>query len=554
MHSIVRLGLLSIALILAVPLQAAVDGIVNARIHVLDADRTQASALAWNASGRIVHVGDAESLADAYPELEPTDLGGQVVLPGLIDAHGHVMGLGLARLQADLVGAESVDEVIERLREHAGNLPDEAWLTGRGWDQTRWEGSEFPSSADLDEAFPDRPVYLVRVDGHAAWANSAALEHATGDLSGDWQPQGGHIHRDAEGEPTGILIDTAMPYVADAMPEPTAEERDLALNLALEEIARYGLTGVHDAGASLADFRLFRQRDEAGELSVRIHALADGDAEMLDWLCENGMFAGDRLTARGVKLYTDGALGSRGAALLEDYSDDPGNSGLLFHSDEELQAMVDRAMGCGLQLGIHAIGDAANRQVIEALVAGQESHPDNPGRHRIEHVQIIAVDDIPRMAEHDIIASMQPIHATSDMRWAEDRVGAERLAGAYAWQRILDADVHLALGSDFPVEPVNPWLGIQAAVTRQDRDGHPDGGWLPDQRLNVDEALRGFAIDAAFAGFAEADTGTLELGKHADFIVIDADPYQVDPTALAYIKVLQTVVGGESVYQRQGGE
>lgn len=550
MHSTVRLGFMSAVLMFAVPLQAAVDGVFNARIHTLDADRTEASALAWDASGRIVHVGDADSLAEAFPQLEPTDLDGRLVLPGLIDAHGHVMGLGLARLQADLVGAGSVDEVIKRLQAHAENLPDEAWLTGRGWDQTRWEGREFPSAADLDEAFPDRPVYLVRVDGHAAWVNSAALEHATDDLSGDWQPQGGNIHRDEDAEPTGILIDTAMPYVADAMPEPTGEERELALDLALAEIARYGLTGVHDAGSSLADFMQYKRRDEAGELTVRIHALADGDAEMLKWLCDNGTWQGGRLIARAVKFYTDGALGSRGAALLTDYSDEPGNRGLLFHADDELQAMVDRAVGCGLQLGIHAIGDAANRQVLEALITGQEVQPDNPGRHRIEHVQVIAVDDIPRMAEHDIIASMQPIHATSDMRWAEERVGTERLAGAYAWQRILDAGVHLALGSDFPVEPVNPWLGIHAAVTRQDRDGNPEGGWLPDQRLSVDETLRGFTVDAAYAGFAENRVGTLEAGKYADFIVIDADPYQVDPADLAGIKVLKTVVGGEEVYRK----
>ena len=532
------------------PLIAATGGIVNAHIHSLDAERSQAEAMAWDEAGRIVYLGDAEGLAEAHPDLNPEDLEGRVVLPGLIDAHGHVMGLGLARLQADLVGAESIDEVIDRLSEHAQNLPDEAWLTGRGWDQTRWEGREFPSAADLDEAFPDRPVYLVRVDGHAAWVNSAAMQHATEDLSGDWQPQGGNIHRDDESEPTGILIDTAMPYVADAMPEATGEERELALDLALSEIARHGLTGVHDMGASLADFMQFKRRDEAGELTVRIRAMADGDDEMLKWLCDNEPWTGERLTARGVKFYTDGALGSRGAALLADYSDEPGNTGLLFHSDEQLQEQVDRAMGCGLQLAIHAIGDAANRQVIEALIAGQADFTDNPGRHRVEHVQIIAVEDIPRMAEHDIIASMQPIHATSDMRWAEERVGTDRLAGAYAWQRMLDAGVHLALGSDFPVEPVNPWLGVHAAVTRQDLDGNPDGGWLPDQRLSVDEALRGFILDAAFAGFAEGHTGSLESGKQADFIVIDADPYQTDPADLAEIKVLQTVVGGEVVFRR----
>ncbi len=527
---------------------AATGGIVNAQIHTLDTERSAAEAMAWDESGRVVYLGDSAGLAQAHPELEPTDLDGRVVLPGLIDAHGHVMGLGLARLQADLVGADSVDEVIRRLQTHAENLPDNAWLTGRGWDQTRWEGREFPSAADLDAAFPDRPVYLVRVDGHAAWINSAAMAHATEDLSGEWQPQGGNIHRDEEGRPTGILIDTAMPYVADVMPEPTGKERELALDLALAEIARYGLTGVHDMGATLADFRLFRERAAVGELSLRIHALADGDADLFAWLCDNAPHAGSHLNARAVKLYTDGALGSRGAAMLEDYSDEPGNRGLLFHTDEELRALVDRAMGCGLQLGIHAIGDAANRQVIDALAAVGPDHPENPGRHRIEHVQIIAVEDIPRLAEHDIIASMQPIHATSDMRWAEDRIGHERLAGAYAWQRVLEAGGHLALGSDFPVEPVNPWLGIHAAVTRQDRDGNPESGWLPDQRLSVDEALRGFTVDAAYAGFAEADTGTLEVGKYADFIVINVDPYEVDSSELPEIEVMKTVVGGEVVF------
>ena len=540
--------LITMYFLAAGPLSAATGGIVNARIHSLDDDRSQAEAMAWDDAGRIVYIGDTDGLAEAYPDLSPENLEGRVVLPGLIDAHGHVMGLGLARLQADLVGAASVNEVIERLKAHAANLPDEAWLTGRGWDQTRWEGREFPSAAELDEAFPDRPVYLVRVDGHAAWVNSAAMEHATEDLSGDWQPQGGNIHRDGEGEPTGILIDTAMPYVAGAMPEPTGEERELALDLALSEIARFGLTGVHDMGASLADFMQFKRRDEAGELTLRIHAMADGDGDMLKWLCDNEPWAGNRLIARGVKFYTDGALGSRGAALLADYSDEPGNTGLLFHSDDELQALVDRALGCELQLAIHAIGDAANRQVIDALIAGQADFQDNPGRHRVEHVQIIAVEDIPRMAQHGIIASMQPIHATSDMRWAEDRVGSERLAGAYAWQRILEAGVHLALGSDFPVEPVNPWLGIYAAVTRQDQEGNPEGGWLPDQRLNVDEALRGFTVDAAIAGFAEERVGTLEVGKYADFIVIDADPYRIAPAALADMEVLRTVVGGEVVF------
>lgn len=547
----IRIFAALVVLALSVEAHAGAGGIVNARIHTMDADRSVAEAMAWDDDGRLIFVGEAEELMAQHPDLALANMQGRVIVPGLIDVHGHVMGLGEARLQADLVGAGSIGEVIERLEAREADLPDDAWLTGRGWDQTLWPGGDFPSRADLDQAFPDRPVYLVRVDGHAGWANSAALARVERDLDGDWQPQGGDIDRDADGEPTGILIDTAMALVEDAMPDPTSEERDLALDLALEEMARHGLTGIHDAGTSLDTFRRYRERAKKGALSIRVHALADGDAAMLEWLCGNGIYKGDRLTARAVKYYADGALGSRGAALLEDYSDDPGNDGLLFESDEAMQELVDKAMACGLQLGIHAIGDRANRQVIDALVQGQARHEDNPGRHRVEHLQIIHPNDIPRLAEHGIIASMQPTHATSDMRWAEQRLDRERLAGAYAWQKVLEAGARLALGSDFPVEPVNPWFGIHAAVTRQDREGHPEGGWLPDERLSVDQALRGFTMDAAYAGFAEDRVGSLETGKFADFVVIDADPFEVDPSELAGIGVLRTVVGGSAVYRRK---
>ncbi|MFU8762919.1 MAG: amidohydrolase [Haliea sp.] len=536
--------------VLSVAVTAAEPGaLVNARIHTLDPSASVAQAMAWDEDGRIVFLGENNELRSTYPEWPVMDAQGRTVLPGLIDAHVHVMGLGFAKMQADLTGADSLQEAIETLRIHAETLPEGVWLTGRGWDQTRWQGQAFPTAADLDRAFPERPVWLVRVDSHAGWANSAALARATQDLAGDWQPQGGAIQRDAEGQPTGILIDTAMSFVEDAMPVAAAAERARALQLALAEMARYGLTGVHDMGASREDFELYRQLDGAGELTVRISAFADGDAAMLDWLCANGTHRGNRLQARLVKVYVDGALGSRGAALLEDYSDDPGNAGLLFNSADALQALVDRALACGLQLGIHAIGDAANRQVIDAIAAGTDSHPDNPGRHRIEHVQIIHPDDIPRLAAHDIIASMQPIHATSDMRWAGARLGEARLEGAYAWASMLEHGVHLALGSDFPVEPVNPWLGVHAAVTRQ-RDGLPPGGWRPQERLTLEQALHGFTRDAAVAGFAEQEVGSLTLGKQADFIIIDADPFELQAGDLAGIAVLRTVVGGETVFER----
>jgi predicted amidohydrolase YtcJ len=346
-----------------------------------------------------------------------------------------------------------------------------------------------------------------------------------------------------------VLIDTAMPFVADAVPEPGPAVRERALELALDTMRRLGVTGAHDMGVSLETFELFRRKDEAGELTTRLTVFADGDAAMFDWLCDNGPWSGDHLKARSVKLYADGALGSRGAALLSDYSDDPGNSGLLFENDGDLQSLVDRAVGCGLQLGIHAIGDAANRQVIDAIAAAPTGAAGNEGRHRIEHVQIVHPRDIPRLAEYDIIASMQPIHATSDMRWAGDRLGEARLEGAYAWATLLEEGVRLALGSDFPVEPVNPWLGIHAAVTRQ-RDGQPPGGWRADEALTLDQALRGFTIDAAYAGFADADLGSLEAGKLADFIVVDADPAAAEPAELADIGVLRTVVGGRTVFER----
>jgi hypothetical protein len=539
---------LGLFLLLAGDPAAGQGAIVNARIHTMNPEQPHAAAMAWDAEGRITFIGDLHGFESRFPERAARDLQGRSVLPGLIDAHGHVMGLGMARLQADLVGADSLAAIVDRLEAQARDLPEGAWLTGRGWDHTLW-GNEFPDAGDLDEAFPDRPVWLERVDGHAGWANSAALARATRDLSGDWQPQGGKIHRDENGRPTGILIDTAMRFVADSVPEPDESVRARALSLALEELNRVGLTGVHDMGVSRADFELYRRAAAAGELSVRIVAFADGDAEMLAWLCDNGYWESPRLKARSVKFYADGALGSRGAALLDDYSDDPGNSGLLFHDDEALGELVDRAMDCGLQLGIHAIGDAANRQVIDALVARQAAHPDNPGRHRVEHVQVIDPVDMPRLAEHDLIASMQPMHATSDMRWAADRLGAERLEGAYAWSTLAELGVHLALGSDFPVEPADPWLGIHAAVTRQ-RDGLPPGGWRPREALSVEQALRGFTIDAARAGFSEGRVGSLAAGKQADFVVVDADPFEIEASALETIDVVQTVVGGQTVFEK----
>ncbi|MDT8439901.1 MAG: amidohydrolase [Wenzhouxiangellaceae bacterium] len=547
---LLALGLVLLASAAGPGLAAPPTGlIVNARIWTGDPGQPAAEALAWDARGRILAIGTSEALQKNWPDTPTLSLDGRRVLPGLIDAHGHVMGLGFSLLQADLVGAASIEQVITRLRAQAASLPDGTWLLGRGWDQTRWPGAAFPTAADLDEAFPDRPVLLERVDGHASWANSAAMAQVERDLSGDWQPEGGFIHRDENGQPTGVFIDKAAEVFADAVPEPGEAERELALDRALEHLVSLGVTGVHDAGTSLADLRRFLHRDAAGRLPLRIHALADGDRAALAALCRLGPVQSDRVTMRGVKFYADGALGSRGAALLTDYSDDPGNRGLLFETDAALQAQIDKAMACDLQLAVHAIGDRANRQVIDALIRGMNKHPDNPGRHRIEHVQIIHRDDIARLAEAGVTASMQPTHATSDMRWAEDRLGAQRLFGAYAWQRLRQAGARLAFGSDFPVESANPMLGLYAAITRQDLDGEPPGGWLPDQRVTLEVAIAGFTADAAHAGFAEAEVGTLEVGKRADFIVLDRDPFEIDPIEIPAIKVLSTWLDGKAVYR-----
>ncbi|GAB4168228.1 MAG: amidohydrolase [Wenzhouxiangellaceae bacterium] len=525
--------------------------IFNAVIHTMDPGKPRAGAMAWDQSGRIIALGASEELRERWPGVSAVDLGGRAVIPGLIDAHGHLMGLGLSMLNADLNGARAIDEVVERLRRHAKGLPDGAWLLGRGWDQTLWPGAKFPTASDLDQAFPDRPVLLERVDGHAVWANSAAMARVQRDLSGEWQPEGGHIHRDADGRPTGIFIDGAAELFEGVVPPPGDAERQRALEMALKHLVSLGLTGMHDMGMALDDLRRVLHWDAAGRLPIRIYALADGDREAFAALCRLGPVQGRRLVMRGVKLYADGALGSRGAALLEDYADDPGNQVLLFHGDDALQRLVDRAMGCGLQVAIHAIGDRANRQAIDAIIEAQRNFPDNPGRHRIEHVQIIHADDMPRLAAAGIIASMQPTHATSDMRWAEQRLGKARLDRAYAWRRLLDAGARLALGSDFPVEPANPLYGLHAAVTRQDRESRPPGGWLPDQRLTLEQALRGFTIDAAYAGFSEHEVGSLEVGKRADFVVLDHDPAAVRPTGLHRLKVLNTVVDGRVVHRAE---
>jgi predicted amidohydrolase YtcJ len=429
-------------------------------------------------------------------------------------------------------------------------LTEGDWLLGRGWDQNDWPVKEFPTARDLDVAFPDRPVWLRRIDGHAGWANSAALAIADQDMSGVWQPQDGYIHRGTDGQASGVLIDGAMGLVGKAVPEFSKELLLASLDLALQRMVSLGLTGVHDMGISRSVLEMYQQKINAKQFPTRVYAFTDGAGKTLDWLCENGAVEDEsgRLYMRAVKLYIDGAMGSRGAALLSDYSDDVGNSGLLFMPMEDLETQIDKSINCGFQVGVHAIGDLGNRVSLDALEIAIQKYPQNPGRHRIEHAQTLTASDIPRFAELKVIAAMQPTHATSDMYWIEERLGAERVPYAYAWRKLLDSGARLALGSDFPVEQVNPMLGIHAAVTRQDNKGWPEGGWYPEENLTREEAVRGFTLDAAFSGFMEDSVGSLESGKRADFIILDKNVFEVEASDIARIRVLQTWLDGELVY------
>jgi predicted amidohydrolase YtcJ len=529
------------------------DTLLIGRIYPTALATAPVAALAFDADGRVIAHGtgsEVRRLLDERGRGVGEVVVEGVVLPGLIDAHGHLMGLGFSLLQADLNDTHTPAQVVERLRAKAEALAPDDWLLGRGWDQNDWPGQQFPTAADLDQAFPSRPVLLERVDGHAAWANSVAMRAAGIDANTP-DPEGGRILRAADGEPTGVFIDNAINLVQRKVPVADRDQRRRALKLALDAAVAAGLTGVHDAGVSRDDLALYREFADADALPLRVHAMADGDAAALDQLCKEGLYAhpGGRLQMRAVKLYADGALGSRGAALLADYTDDQGNRGLMLEAPERLAAIIQRAAGCGVQPAVHAIGDRANRSVLDAFAA-LTPEQRRVLRPRIEHAQVVDPDDIPRFAELGVIASMQPTHATSDMPWAEKRIGAQRLRGAYAWRRFLDAGTAMALGSDFPVERVEPLLGIYAAITRQDADGKPPGGWLPDQRMTLAETLDGFTRGAAFAGHAETEIGALEVGRRADFVVLSMDPHSVRGRALLAIKVKSTWVDGRKVWPK----
>lgn len=500
--------------------------------------------------GRIVYLGpDAGAAPFRGPKTQVIDLAGRTVTPGLIDAHSHLAGLGQALESVDLTAAPTYDEVVRRVREAAAKVPKGTWVRGRGWDQNLWPVKEFPTHDALSAAVPDHPVWLTRVDGHAALVNARAMEVLQ--LGPEVQdPPGGRFLRDMEGRPTGVMIDNAMDVVGSRMPAGTVQDRERELRAAARHCLELGLTTVTDMGVGPAVVAAYTNLRKSGELPIRSALFLGDDEQWLATWFERGpqVDPNARLLIRGVKLYADGALGSRGAALLEPYSDDHDNIGLLVATGAHLEDVSRRAAQAGFQVGIHAIGDRGSLIAIDAMEKAIAGKPD--ARFRLEHTQVTRVQDLERMAKLGIIASMQPTHATSDMPWADERLGDGRLERAYAWRKVLDFGGRLALGSDFPVESADPRLGLYAAVTRQDLQGQPAGGWLPGERLTREEALRGFTLDAAWSLFLEKEVGSLEVGKRADLVVFARDVMTVPEAEIPKVEVDYTLVDGKIEYER----
>ncbi|MEO1573444.1 MAG: amidohydrolase family protein, partial [Pseudomonadota bacterium] len=486
------------------------------------------------------------------PDLDPdqvrvVDLDGRTVIPGLIDAHAHLLSEARLEQEVDVVGAATLKDALARVAEYLEDPEHrEGWVLGRGWNQVLWPGKAFPKAADLDSVEAGQPIYLRRIDGHAAWANTEALRRAGIDRDTP-DPVGGRILRNKDGDATGVLIDAAMELVDSRIPAADKEPGEKALRDTVARLNREGLTGVHQAGITIVQARQLDRLYAAGGLPLRLYlmlaASEDLDAFGAPWMDRHD----GRLTVRAVKLYADGALGSRGAALLAPYDDEPDSTGLLFQPDDALTAAVRKVHNAGFQVGIHAIGDAANRQALNAIEAVQGD--DASRRHRIEHAQIISLPDLSRLAKLGVIASMQPVHATSDMNMAEDRIGASRIRGAYAWRTLLNLGTVIASGSDFPVELSNPFHGLHAAVARTDASGMPAGGWYAKEAMTRPEALTSFTLSAAYAAHQENDVGSIEPGKWADFLILDRNIMTVPAGDIRDTQVLETWVSGTRVYR-----
>ncbi|NDW22741.1 amidohydrolase family protein [Alteromonas hispanica] len=483
-------------------------------------------------------------------DIESTiDGGGKVMLPGLIDAHGHLLGLGANLLEVNLRESTSAANAAKMVADYAFANTTQQWITGRGWNQELWSDRAFPTAKDLDSVVSDRPVVLTRVDGHAAWVNSKAMEIA-GITKDTQSPVGGEIIKDAEGNPTGVFIDNASMLIEKHLPSASNAVYQQQLDAASEHLLANGITSMHDAGISRDVYDFYLKESVESELAIRIYAMVSATDPELSTILGNGTIRDkdDYLYIRSVKAYGDGALGSRGAALLAPYSDAPHQHGLLLTQPEDMTNLFTTVIGAGFQLNYHAIGDKANHVALNEFESTFKRIGGSELRNRIEHAQVIAPDDLARFSDLKVLPSMQPTHATSDKNMAEDRIGKDRMKGAYAWKTLLNSGIALPLGSDFPVELANPFYGLHAAVTRQDRDNQPVKGWYAHEALSIEQAFKGFTLDAAYAGHMEDTLGTLTEGKWADFILVDQDIFTIDPKHIWKTKVLSTYVAGEQVF------
>lgn len=524
--------------------------ILNAHIITMDAKNLTASAMVIRGD-RMVWVGDTAEAQKRFAKTRVLDLHGATVLPGIIDAHTHLIELGKSLVRLNLKDVATAQEAVERVKQRVSSATPNEWILGWGWDEGKW-ASHYPDNRALSAASPNNPVYLVGLHTFAAWANQRALQLA-GITKDTKDPPNGRILRDEKtGEPTGILLNHAQDLVERQITAMTLEQSKQALELAAQECIRNGLTSVHEAKVSSMEVDALRELIRENRLPLRVYAMLDGaDPTLVSQWLERGpeIDPNHQLTIRAFKLFADGALGSRGAALLEPYSDSPQSKGTFITAEPEVYNLTRKSLQRGFQVCTHAIGDAANRMVLDAYAHALAEVPQaRDPRLRIEHAQVLAPEDIPRFAKLHIIPSMQPVHATSDMAWAEQRLGPQRIKGAYAWRSLLQTGVHLPLSSDFPGETLNPFYGIYAAITRQDPQGNPPGGWYPEQRLTLEEALRGYTVEAAYGEFEEQAKGSIQPGKLADFIVISQDITKLPAKEILAIRVLKTFVGGKLVY------
>lgn len=539
---------LAAASIFALAAPAWADTLVD-NVDGLTIDETGAvkrfTGLVFDDEGRVV-----QTLArgEMRPQVDyRLDGEGKVLIPGMIDAHVHVMDIGFAALTLDLSDTTSLEDALLKIRAFAEENPGRPWILGRGWNQEKWGLGRFPTAAELDAVVSDRPVWLERADNHANWGNTLAITTA-GVTAKTPDPAGGKIIRDGKGNPAGVFVDNAVQLVGKVVPPPRPEDRDLAFAKAQQVLLAKGVTAVADMGTEMADWGTFRRAGDAGRLQIRIMAYADSfeTLELVAGPEPTGWLYDDKLRMGGIKLYLDGALGSRGAVLKAPYHDDPGAKGLPLLTPAQLRNLMSRAAMDNFQTAVHAIGDAANAEVLTAIGELSESYTGDR-RWRIEHAQIVDPADLPKLGQHGVIASMQPLHQTSDRLMAEARLGPDRLDGAYPWRSVMKVGGRLAFGSDAPVEPADPWAGIAAAISRTDANGEPFGGWFPQEAVSREAALAGFTADAAYAGFAEGRFGRLVPGERADFLLVDRDPLLSPPDEIRQMQVIEVWIGGVKV-------